>query len=151
MKFLEQAGISMRDMGTDFTGIKRDIATASEESITGLSGHMATVEFYVSRVPRIEEHTGAIRAILENGFALPASSAATLPAVDYTPMWERNYQMQQTANQHLAETLAECRRLYAQNEKLANDVNAIRTNLGRVMEFKGNNFRLRTISGQSKV
>ena len=49
MSFLEQAGITMRDLGSDLTGISRDVATASEESINGLAAGINTQNFYISQ------------------------------------------------------------------------------------------------------
>lgn len=49
MAYLEQAGVTMRDLGSDLTGISRDIATASEESINGLAAGINTQNFYISQ------------------------------------------------------------------------------------------------------
>lgn len=51
MNALESAGISVRGMGTDLTGISKDIAQASEESILGLAAGINTQNFYISQVP----------------------------------------------------------------------------------------------------
>jgi hypothetical protein len=50
MKFLESAGINLRDTSSDLTGISRDIATASEESINGLAAGINTQNFYIAQI-----------------------------------------------------------------------------------------------------
>ena len=64
MSALESAGISVRGMGTDLTGISKDIATASEESILGLAAGINTQNFYISQVP---PKLDTIIAILQGG------------------------------------------------------------------------------------
>lgn len=101
MKFLEQAGVNIRDLGGDLTGISRDIATASEESINGLSAHMNTVEYYVAQI----HHNVAAMAMreLDN---MPES----LPAVDYTPLIQQSLENQSMLVRNTAEAVVECRR-----------------------------------------
>ena len=43
-------GMSLRNLSGQFTGIKRDIANASEESITGLAAGINTQNFYMSTI-----------------------------------------------------------------------------------------------------
>ena len=64
MNALEAAGISVRGMGSDLTGISKDIATASEESILGLAAGINTQNFYISQVP---PKLDTIIAILQGG------------------------------------------------------------------------------------
>ena len=67
MNALAAAGISVRGMGSDLTGISKDIATASEESILGLAAGINTQNFYISQVP---PKLDTIIAILQGG-AMP--------------------------------------------------------------------------------
>lgn len=99
MKFLEQAGISIRDLGGDMTGISRDIATASEESINGLAAHMNTVEHYVALIQR------DTAAMAMNSGATGAASA--IPSVDYTPLIQQSLQNQNMMIRYQDETLKE--------------------------------------------
>lgn len=50
LKFLESAGLSMKDTSSSLTGISRDIAEASEESINGLAAGINTQNFYISQI-----------------------------------------------------------------------------------------------------
>jgi hypothetical protein len=63
-RYLEKYGISLRDSDTDLTGISRDIATASEESINGLAAGINTQNYYISYVPYIAEQTAKIVSLL---------------------------------------------------------------------------------------
>lgn len=64
MNALSNAGLSVRGMGTDLTGISKDIATASEESILGLASGINTQNFYISQIP---PKIDTIIAILQGG------------------------------------------------------------------------------------
>lgn len=64
MKKLEQAGVNIRELGGDFTGISKDIASASEESILGLAAGINTQNFYMSQ---IAQHVAAILAAMTGG------------------------------------------------------------------------------------
>ena len=61
---LAGAGINLRQQAGQFTGISRDIAGASEESILGLAAAVNTANFYISHVPTISENVAAIREAL---------------------------------------------------------------------------------------
>lgn len=77
MQFLEQAGISIRDLGGDLTGISRDIAQASEESINGLAAGINTQNYYIAQ--QLTEVV-AIRTLLESG------GMGATPIFDYSSM-----------------------------------------------------------------
>ena len=61
---LAGAGINLRQQAGQFTGISRDIAGASEESILGLAAAVNTANYYISHVPTISENVAAIREYL---------------------------------------------------------------------------------------
>ena len=64
MKMLESMGLNIREMGSNLSGISKDIATASEESILGLAAGINTQNFYISQVP---PKLDTIIAILQGG------------------------------------------------------------------------------------
>lgn len=130
---LEARGLDLKNIlkdtsDTNLTGIARNIATASEESISGLAAMTNTNNFYVAQI--LEE----VRHIREGK---TVGDAVISSPVDYSPMWKRNYQMQQLANQHLAETLAECRAMRDQNAKSLVAIQAIKDDLHRVVSPRG--------------
>jgi hypothetical protein len=62
MSMIESMGINLRDMGASLTGISKDIATASEESILGLAAGINTQNFYISQVPtKLDTIIGLLR------------------------------------------------------------------------------------------
>lgn len=79
MQRLTAAGINMRGTNASLTGISRDIAGASEQSINGLAAGINTQNFYMSYMPSISENVAAIRAVIagaETSPIVPAASAA---------------------------------------------------------------------------
>ena len=96
MNTLTQAGYNLRSQPGQFTGIARNIANASEESITGLAAGINTQNFYLSYMPTISANVAAILMHLTGGTAdttgatpiTPTNSElvlaymATLPNID---------------------------------------------------------------------
>lgn len=115
---------------TDLTGISRDIATASEESINGLAQGINTQNYYISHVPTISENVAAIRILMEGGAV--AATGGDLVGMQ---------------NEHLAQlpiiaanTLATAERC----ERAAVACEAMQAAIERVVVFKGNNYVLKT-------
>lgn len=67
MNQLRAAGYNVRDTAGSFTGISRNIASASEESINGLTQAVNTQNFYFSYVPTISQNVAAILAVISGG------------------------------------------------------------------------------------
>lgn len=96
MNTLTQAGYNLRSQPGQFTGIARNIANASEESITGLAAGINTQNFYLSYMPTISANVAAILMHLTGGTAdttgatpitptnneLVLAYMATLPNID---------------------------------------------------------------------
>lgn len=114
MNALSQAGISVRGMGSNLTGISRDIATASEESILGLAAGINTQNFYISQVPT---KLDTIIGLLRGDGAMPQGSALTLQDV----MIAQNQFLSHlpTIAQHTAETVAECKQIVVETRRTA--------------------------------
>ena len=114
MNALSQAGISVRGMGGELTGISRDIATASEESILGLAAGINTQNFYISQVPT---KLDTIIGLLRGDGAMPQGSAITLQDV----MIAQNQYLSHLPSiaQHTADTVAECKQIVAETRRTA--------------------------------
>lgn len=114
MKFLEAAGISVRDLGGDLTGISRDIASASEESINGLAAGINTQNFYIAK---IHSNVAAIAA----GLGATSATAQIAPP-DYTPLIQQSLENQAMMVRYQSEIVSECRAIASecrdQNEQL---------------------------------
>lgn len=72
MNQLTAAGYNVRDKASQFTGIARDIAGASEESITGLAAGINTQNFYMMH---IDQQVAAILATLTGGSVATADGS----------------------------------------------------------------------------
>lgn len=114
MSMLEQMGINLRGLGSEMTGISRDIATASEESILGLAAGINTQNFYISQVPT---KLDTIIGLLRGDGAMPQGSAITLQDV----MIAQNQFLSHlpTIAQHTAETVAECKQIVVETRRTA--------------------------------
>lgn len=111
----------LKETDSSSTGIARDIATASEESINGLAAGINTQNYYISYVPKISEHVGAIRTLMETGntgFALYENTGWT----DWQQQAMDNFFAIQ---RNTAETVTECRRIAERCEALSNDIHKV--------------------------
>jgi hypothetical protein len=119
MNALSQAGISVRGMGSDLTGISRDIATASEESILGLAAGINTQNFYISQVPtKLDTIIGLLRG--ENAMQ---GSAITLQ--DLVTIQNQHLSYLPSIAQNTADTVAKCERAAAACEKMADQLDRV--------------------------
>lgn len=113
MNALSQAGISVRGMGSELTGISRDIATASEESILGLAAGINTQNFYISQVPtKLDTIIGLLRG--ENAMQ---GSAITLQ--DLVTIQNQHLSHLPSIAQHTADTVAECKQIVVETRRTA--------------------------------
>ena len=114
MSALQAAGISVRGMGGDLTGISRDIATASEESILGLAAGINTQNYYISQVPAKMD---VIIGLLRGEGTMAQGSAVTLQ--DLVTMQNQHLSYLPTIAQHTAETVAECKQIVVETRRTA--------------------------------
>lgn len=133
MKKLEAAGVNIRDLGSDFTGISKDIASASEESILGLTSLINTSLYYVSNVDR---NVAQIVAIMQGGGYELTSG-------------EQMSDLVTLQNQHLAhlpQIAANTAATAERCERAAQACEAIAANLDRVIKPNGvaGNYRVNT-------
>ena len=124
MGMLENIGINLRDTGTGLTGISRDIATASEESILGLAAGINTQNFYISQVPtKLDTIIGLLRggsAVVDSGVNVQDLITIQNQFLSHLP----------TIAQNTAETVARCERAAVACENMA-------SKLGSVIKPKG--------------
>lgn len=119
---LEKAGVSIRDLGTDASGISKEIASASEQSITGLTAALNTQNYYVSHLPGIAANVAVMRALLEKSDSVSVSknSSLELIAIQQTALGHL-----QAINQHTAETVNECRMIAERCTAMASDIHKV--------------------------
>ena len=120
MKMLEAMGINIREMGSNLTGISKDIATASEESILGLAAGINTQNFYISQI-----HAAVLRMEM-----LMQSGSTGVNIQDLVTMQNQHLAHLPNIADNTANTLAECKAILVQ-------VTAIADNLNRVITVNG--------------
>lgn len=105
---LQAAGVSLRGAVGQFTGISRDYAAASEESINGLAAGVNTQNFFLQH---LDMNVAAILSVLTGG-ASTAGASVTGEAVDpYKDQMLLYASHLPTIDANLAELLTEVRRV----------------------------------------
>lgn len=129
MKWIEKMGYDMREMGSEYSGIAKEVSSASSEEINQLSAFVNTALYYVSPIPTISENVALIRQLMERG------TTSTLPdttAAGWTD-WERqamdNYK---AIAANTASTVVECRRAADACEASVEKLRTIITSKGSV-------------------
>lgn len=111
MAWVEKMGLNLRELGGEMTGISRDIATASEESVNGLAAGITTQNYYIAQqLAEIQR----IRALVEGGLG---GSPAAGNGLDYGAMHAEAMGHLGAISQHTAETVSECRNIAARCEE----------------------------------
>ncbi len=111
-KSLAAKGYDMKKLlgetsGSEYTGIKRDIAGASEETMSNVATIGNTLMYYVSPIPGIAENVAAMRALMDGGsmVSMPTTSAGWTD-------WQQQAMDAYTAIQrNTADAVVECRRI----------------------------------------
>lgn len=120
MRMLEAMGINIREMGQGLTGISKDIATASEESILGLAAGINTQNFYISQI-----HAAVLRIEM-----LMQSGGTGVNVQDLITIQNQHLAHLPNIAANTASTLAECQAILVQ-------VTTIAENLSRVIKPSG--------------
>lgn len=123
MNALEKAGISTRDTATELSGISKDIATASEESILGLAAGINTQNFYISQ---IHANVALITQWVQSG----GMATQGVNVSDLITLQNQHLSHLPNIAANTAATLTECRSILAETRRVANS-------LDRVIKPKG--------------
>lgn len=116
--WMEELGMLSRDLGDDFTGISKDIATASEESILGLSSLINTSLFYVSNIDR---NVAQITALLGGGMDLSSNEQL----IDIFTIQNQHLAYLPNIALNTAQTAERCERAAAACENIAENLNRV--------------------------
>ena len=103
----ESMGYDPRDGSSEFTGIKRDIASASEETMSSVAAIGNTLLYYVSPLPGVANDVAAIRQAIERGLTAPVASESGGEWTDWQKQAMNSYLAIQ---RNTADTVVECRR-----------------------------------------
>ena len=120
---LKASGYDITKTASDLTGISKDIATASEESILGLAAGINTQNFYISQ---IHANVALITQWVQSG-------GVAMQGVNITDLITlQNQHLSHLPNiaANTAGTLAECRLILAQTTRIADNLNRVITPQG---------------------
>ena len=123
MESLKNAGYDIRQQTTGLTGISKDIATASEESILGLAAGINTQNFYISQI-----HANVAAILAKMGGTPSASGGADVKAL--VEIQNQHLAYLPVIAQHTADILVRC-------ERAATACESMSRNIGRVIVPKG--------------
>lgn len=123
-QYMEQFGMIGKELGSDMTGISKDIATASEESILGLAAGINTQNFYISH---IDGSVSQILSIMQGGGA-DFSSGEQIN--DLVTIQNQHLSYLPNIAQNTAETVKRAERAAIACEEIA-------SSLGRVVTPRG--------------
>ena len=116
---LKQAGYDVRKKTTGLTGISKDIASASEESILGLSAGINTQNFYISQI-----HANVAAILAKIG----GSNVSTTGGVDMktlVDMQNSHLSYLPVIAQHTSDILVRCERAATACESLSKNISRI--------------------------
>ena len=119
MNQLAAAGLNVRNQASGLTGISKDIATASEESILGLAAGINTQNFYIAQT---NDYVFQILQILRNG-AYAAASQATTAAT--TSAGDNYLASLPTIADHTASIVRHCESMLEQCQTIATDLHRV--------------------------
>ena len=116
---LKQAGYDVRKNSTGLTGISKDIASASEESILGLSAGINTQNFYISQ---IHANVAAILTKIGGGNISTTGGVDMKTLVD---MQNQHLSYLPVIAQHTSDILVRCERAATACESLSKNISRI--------------------------
>ena len=116
---LKQAGYDVRKKSTGLTGISKDIASASEESILGLSAGINTQNFYISQ---IHANVAAILAKIGGGNVSTTGGVDMKALVD---MQNQHLSYLPVIAQYTSDILVRCERAATACESLSKNISRI--------------------------
>lgn len=123
MNALKQAGMDVRDTAGGLTGISKDIATASEESILGLAAGINTQNFYISQI-----HANV--ALITQWVTSGGMATQGVNITDLITLQNQHLSHLPNIAANTAATLTECRSILAQTTMIAENLNRVITPQG---------------------
>jgi hypothetical protein len=112
-KLLQAYGIDLRDTSSDLTGISRDIATASEDSINGLAQGITTQNYYMKTVAA---NTAMIVQLMQSGGTQVSQGVST---TDLLTLQNQHLSYLPNIAQNTAEMVQRCERAAIACEDMA--------------------------------
>ena len=123
MNALKQAGLDVRDTTSGLTGISKDIATASEESILGLAAGINTQNFYISQ---IHANVALITQWVQSG----GMATQGVNISDLITLQNQHLSHLPNISANTAATLLECQAILKETTRIANRLDSVITPQG---------------------
>lgn len=127
MKMLEAMGVNIREMGQGLTGISKDIATASEESILGLAAGINTQNFYISQI-----HA----AVLRMEMLMQSGAGGGVNIQDLVTIQNQHLAHLPNIAANTANTLAECKSILIEVRRVADSMDKVITPNGTAANYQ---------------
>lgn len=118
MNALKQAGIDVRDTAGGLTGISKDIASASEESILGLAAGINTQNFYISQ---IHANVALITQWVQSG----GMATQGVNVSDLITLQNQHLSYLPNIAANTAATLLECRNILYETTRIADTLGSV--------------------------
>lgn len=118
MNALKQAGLDVRDTTSGLTGISKDIASASEESILGLAAGINTQNFYISQ---IHANVALITQWVQSG----GMATQGVNISDLITLQNQHLSYLPNIAANTAETLLECRNILYETTRIADTLGSV--------------------------
>lgn len=116
MSWLDKLGINMRELGSEYTGIAKDVAGATSEEINTAAAIGNTLMYYVSPIPRMDENLARVVALME---ARGASAIPQTTSAGWTDWQQQAMDNYNAIARNTADTVVECRRAAEACERIA--------------------------------
>lgn len=127
INMLESMGFSIREMGQGLTGISKDIATASEESILGLAAGINTQNFYISQI-----HA----AVLRMEVLMQSGAGGGVNIQDLVTIQNQHLAHLPNIAANTANTLAECKSILIEVRRIADSMDKVITPNGTSANYQ---------------
>lgn len=128
---LKASGYDITKTASDLTGISKDIATASEESILGLAAGINTQNFYISQ---IHANVALITQWVQSGGMATQGVSIT----DLITLQNQHLSHLPNIAANTAGTLAECRAILAETRRVADNLDRVIKPIGVKTSFTVN-------------
>jgi tape measure domain-containing protein len=118
MNALKQAGLDVRDTTSGLTGISKDIASASEESILGLAAGVNTQNFYISQI-----HADV--AMIAQWVQMGGMATQGVNVSDLITMQNQHLSYLPNIAANTAATLMECKNILLETTRIADTLSSV--------------------------
>lgn len=133
MKWIEKMGYDMREMGSEYTGIAKNIDGATSEEINTAAAIGNTIMYHTSHLPIISQNVAAMYELMSQDKSSTISAAST----GWTDWQQQAMDNYNAIARNTADTVVRCERAAVACEAMAEK-------MGRIIVAKGGKFAVNT-------